>query len=137
QRRVRRMLFTTVITALCLIYIPLTASAGGSHKKFTFEMVPSGAAKNCLPGNPGAHVRLEDKGQVQKLHVEVFGLPPNTTFTLFIIQVPKSPFGLVWYRADIDTNEDGRGEVAVAGIFSDETFIMAPGVAPAPLKFKD
>jgi hypothetical protein len=134
HRSVCRMLFPAVTTSLCLISLALPANA---KKPFDFDMVPSAAAQSCLASTPGANVRLEDKGEVQNLRVSVFGLPSNTTFAMFVIQVPKKPFGLVWYQADIDTNAAGQGEVSVAGIFSDETFIMAPGVAPAPKKFAD
>src|SRR5216683_642632 len=95
QRSVCRMLLALVTTSVYLIYMVLPATAGTSGKPFKFDMVPSGAAKSCLTGSPGAHVTLEDKGQVQKIHIEVFDLPANTTFTVFIIQVPTSPFGLV------------------------------------------
>ncbi|MBV8418095.1 MAG: hypothetical protein JO251_23105, partial [Verrucomicrobia bacterium] len=56
----------------------------------------------------------------------------NTDFDLFVIQVPNFPFGLSWYQGDIETNKDGVGYGEFVGRFSIETFIVAPGVAPAP-----
>ena len=71
------------------------------------------------------------------MHVEVFHLPPKTEFDFFVIQVPDKPFGLSWYQSDIDTDSKGHGVADVTGIFSRETFILAPGVAPAPKIFPD
>jgi hypothetical protein len=50
-----------------------------------------------------------------------------------VIQVPNTPFGLSWYQGDIETNHHGRGFGIFIGRFSIETFIVAPGVAPAPV----
>jgi hypothetical protein len=61
------------------------------------------------------------------MHVEVFMLPPNTDFTLFVITTPKAPFVPAWYQGDLTTNASGNGVVDVTGIFSDETFILNPG----------
>jgi len=110
---------------------PLFAAAGDSIR---FTMVRSA---NCLsPGAYGA-VTVSDLGPVQNMHVEVFRLPSKTEFALFVIQVPNKPFGLSWYQGDIETNNFGHGVVDVTGIFSKETFILAPGVAPAPVVFPD
>jgi len=58
-------------------------------------------------------------------------------FTVFLLQVPHSPFGLSWYQGDIRTNADGRAIGDFTGIFSKETFILAPGSAPAPQVFRE
>jgi hypothetical protein len=71
------------------------------------------------------------------MDVKVWGLPPNTNFDFFVIQVPKAPFGLAWYQGDIETNRNGVGYGRFVGRFNIETFIVAPGVAPAPLVFND
>jgi hypothetical protein len=62
----------------------------------------------------------------------VEGLPPNTGFTLFVLQVPTAPFAMSWYQGDIDTDESGSGSQQFFGIFSSETFIFAPAVRNAP-----
>jgi hypothetical protein len=92
-------------------------------------MVVSSAS--CVPG-ASARVTVSTLGDIQTLHVEATGLPEKTTFTLFVIQVPQAPFGLAWYQGDIDTDSQGVGVGNFTGIFSIETFIVAPGVAPAP-----
>jgi len=113
---------------------PVFAAAGDS---ISFRMVLSAGAASCL--SPGAYglVTVSDLGPVQNMHVEVFHLPPKTEFALFVIQVPNKPFGLSWYQGDIETNSLGHGVADVTGIFSKETFILAPGVAPAPVVFPD
>jgi hypothetical protein len=103
------------------------------HKPgFTFELVRNGAVSTCLSHARG-QVRISDHGASQQMDVLVTGLPANNTFTVFVLQVPHSPFGLAWYQGDVQTDEFGVGHARFSGIFSDETFIVAPGVAPAPL----
>jgi len=109
------------------------AATGDSN---TFSLRVSAGAAACLPTVSG-RVTISDLGPVQNMHVEVFNLPPKTEFATFLLQVPKSPFGLVWYQGDIVTNGDGRGVGDFTGIFSKETFIQAPGVATAPVVFPD
>ena len=103
----------------------------------TFSLKVSAGAAACLSVNAGGRVTISDLGPVQNMHVEVFNLPPKTEFATFLLQVPKSPFGLAWYQGDIVTNGDGRGVGDFTGIFNKETFIQAPGAAPAPAVFFD
>jgi len=112
---------------------PVFAAAGDS---ISFPMKVSAGAATCLPYARG-QVTVSDLGPVQNMHVEVFKMPSKTEFALFVIQVPNKPFGLSWYQGDIETNSLGRGVADVTGIFSKETFILAPGVAPAPVVFPD
>jgi len=72
---------------------------------------------------------------VEVLKVTVGGLPPKTDFDFFVIQVPNKPFGMSWYQGDIETNRFGVGSGTFIGRFSIETFVVAPGVAEAPLTF--
>jgi hypothetical protein len=53
------------------------------------------------------------------LHAE--GLRPNTTFAVFLTQMPVPPFGAVQYIGDFTTNAAGRGSVRVDAII-DEAF---------------
>ena len=73
---------------------PPTPPDKDKGKTICFNMVPSGAAATCLP-NATARVRVKSKGPVETMTVDVAGLPPNTEFDFFVIQVPKGPFGLV------------------------------------------
>jgi hypothetical protein len=99
-----------------------------------FELVRSpalAALPNFLPDARGT-VSIRSLGPVEVMKVTVSGLPPNTDFDFFVIQVPLAPFGLAWYQGDIQTDEHGNGSGKFIGRFSIETFIVAPGVAPAP-----
>jgi hypothetical protein len=112
---------------------PVFAAAGES---FSFNLVPSSGVTSCLSYKlPSGRVTVNDLGPVQNMHVEVFNLPGDEEFALFVIQVPNKPFGLSWYQGDIDTNNRGHGVIDVTGIFSGTTFTVAPGVAPAPNLF--
>jgi hypothetical protein len=66
------------------------------------------------------------------MDVSVNHAPKNTEFELFITQQPNSPFGVSWYQADFETNNQGQGEVRARGIFSEELFAFAPGRVRAP-----
>lgn len=99
-----------------------------------FDMVVSAGASSCL-ANASASVKITPLDGVEAMDVDVDGLPPNTAFNLFVLQVPKAPFGVSWYQGDIETDKKGRGHQRVTGIFSIETFAVAPGSAPAPVVF--
>ena len=109
----------------------MTARGAGAGDKISFDMGPTGAALACQP-NAHGHVVVEAKHGVEKLKLKIDGLPANTGFDVFVIQVPKAPFGMSWYQGDMETNHDGRGEQTFLGRFNIETFIVAPGSAPAP-----
>jgi hypothetical protein len=145
KKNLIRSVFSTIAAAALLLALatglasiasqPLFAAAGES---FSFRLVPSEGVRSCLAYNlPYGTVTVNDLGPVQNMHVEVFNLPGNAEFTLFVIQVPNKPFGLAWYQGDIETNRSGHGVVDVTGIFSGTTFTLAPGVAPAPKLFPD
>ena len=102
------------------------------HNRICFNMVVSAGARACLP-HATARVTIRSLGPVERMRVEVSGLRPNTDYDFFVIQVPKAPFGLSWYQGDIETDDHGRGSGEFIGRFNIETFIVAPGVAPAPV----
>jgi hypothetical protein len=97
-------------------------------------MVVSKGASACLP-NAQAEVHIASSGDAEELFLFATGLPPNTGFDLFVIQVPTAPFGLSWYQGDVNTDDKGNAFQHFRGRFSIETFIVAPGVAPAPIVF--
>jgi hypothetical protein len=107
--------------------------ANPDERRICFNMV---AANPCLP-DAKARVRVTSMGSVEMMTVDVAGLPPNTGFDFFVIQVPKGPFGLSWYQGDLDTHADGKGHGTFVGRFNIETFIVAPGVAMAPVVHDD
>ena len=92
--------------------------------------VTSGA-KSCLPNAQGVAID-HTFGNVENLQVIISGLPPNTDFVLFIIQVPNAPFGLAWYNGDILTDDTGTGVINVVGRFNVGTFIVSLGAVSSP-----
>jgi hypothetical protein len=108
---------------------PLVAS---EHDSTTFKMVVSAGAQTCLP-NATATVQVRPAGSVDVMEVSVAGLPANTDFNFFVIQVPKAPFGVAWYQGDIVTDKNGKGHQEFVGRFNIETFTFAQGTAAAPV----
>jgi len=104
------------------------AKKGG---KLEFDMVVSTGATNCLPHATG-HVTVQAAGDNEQMRVEVEGLVPHITYTLFVLQVPTAFFGVSWYQGNITTDREGRGSKTFLGIFSGETFIVAPVSRTAP-----
>jgi hypothetical protein len=109
------------------------ANGASSSTRISFDMIRSATVDgaHCLP-DAHAQVVDESSGPVETLTVDVRGLPANTEFDFFVIQVPNGPFGLAWYQGDIETGPDGTGHGVFVGRFNIETFIVAPGSAGAP-----
>jgi hypothetical protein len=107
-------------------FLPIKAHAN-PPTTITFHMVRSGGpAANCPKTlQPSATVIDHTFGEFENLEVFVKGLPPNTGFDLFSIQVPHAPFGLAWYIGDIQTDINGNGVGNFVGRFNRETFIVS------------
>ena len=139
-RAMSRTVHRKWVLALSVLVLVLSLTVGTANvgraqaDRTSFEMVRSQAAETagCLEGAK-AEVRIVSLGFAERMRVRVSGLPANTEFDLFVIQVPDAPFGLSWYQGDIETNGRGRASETFIGRFNDETFIVAPGVAPAPV----
>jgi len=120
------------------LLLGVSGQSAQAAPQIRFSMVPSPGAAKCLRHAYG-HVTLSTGGIAgvnDHLHIEVGGLPPSSGFDFFTIQVPNPPFGLAWYQGDIQTNAYGLGSADFIGVFDVETFIVAPGTAPAPVVFK-
>ena len=124
------ILGAAIVAAMALGF----AHPAAAKKPFSFNLVAS--SSSCVP-NARGKVKILKNGRNQKLQVKVSKLPKKTNFDLFIIQVPGAPFGMSWYQGDIRTNGKGKGTADFVGIFSRETFMVAPGEAPAPVVFDD
>jgi hypothetical protein len=94
-------------------------------KTVHFRLAPSSATiKRCLP-----HAKVDftvalltDQTGRDKVHVEASGLPANTSFTTFLLEVPGSPFGAAEYFGDVDTDKYGKAR-------ADFDLIMEEGFA--------
>jgi hypothetical protein len=119
---------------LALVVAALAATAAFAVDDTSFKMVRSQAAvdNECLKGaKANVDVRTAGTG-LQIMDVELNHAPKNTEFELFVTQQPNSPFGISWYQADFETNNQGQGEVRAIGIFGEELFVFAPGSVNAP-----
>jgi hypothetical protein len=113
--------------------VPAHAQPLPPNKTFFMVAAPGiGGAEGCLPKAIG-RVTITTLGVVENMHVEASGLPKNTDFDFFIIQVPLSPFGLSWYMGDMLTDPNGVAVGDFIGRFNLGTFVVAPGIAPAPV----
>jgi hypothetical protein len=133
SRKMKTAVFTTVAFAtltLCSAFAPAT---NASAKTVNFDLVRSpGLANTKVAPNATATVKIHSLGQVEVMRIKFSGLPPNTDFDLFVIQVPNPPFGLAHYQGDVLTDSHGEATSEFIGRFNIGSFIVAPGVAPAP-----
>jgi hypothetical protein len=128
-----KLLVASIATALSIAIAPISQLSAATNDSTRFNMVRSAGAASCLKSTAHGRVTISDLGPVQNMHIEVFDLPPGTDFTLFVITTPNAPFVPAWYQGDLTTNSSGNGVLDVTGIFSDETFILNPGMPAVPV----
>jgi hypothetical protein len=78
-----------------------------------FPLFPSGV-KAKFPNAKGVVTIIQGNPEVSlfdTVTVDVENMPPDTTFTIFFIELANKPFGHVQYVADLHTREDGSGDV--------------------------
>lgn len=126
----------TALAAVALGVAVITPNAASANE-VTFDLVRSNGLTAFPKVAPNAHgqVAIKSVGAVEIMYVKVWGLPANTDFDFFVIQVPNAPFGLAWYQGDIETDHNGVGTGEFIGRFSIETFIVSPASVPAPIVF--
>jgi hypothetical protein len=122
--------FASASAALAQGYEP-APKADEEYIEFKLDRSPGIVRDACLPYAAGK-VRVTSQGPVEVMDVELEGLPANIELDAFVIQVPNAPFGLSWYQGDIESDEYGHAKARFIGRFNVETFIVAPGTAPAP-----
>jgi len=127
----RRMITVTAAAGAATVLgvtatVAVASGAPARAHGFSFRLVPSAGISSCLPHARG-NVTITPQGENDKMVVHVAGLPKNSEFDLFVIQVPDKPFGVAWYQTDIDTGRNGTGSVTVRGIFDAETFSVSLG----------
>jgi hypothetical protein len=86
-----------------------------------FPLVPSGIKARFPDATGLVTVVRGDRNDSTSdtVTVDVQKMPPNTTFTIFLIEFASKPFGHVEYVADLTTRGDGSGET----IFHIITFV--------------
>lgn len=133
--RTRRMLL--ILGTILVLGIILAGTAAAQSGRGSFRIVrPVAAPDGCLEDTRG-NVTIQALGPVELMTVDVENLPPNTEFNLFILQLPREPFGVAWYEGDIKTNAQGDGKGIFVGRFNRQTFAMAPDSGSAPVIHED
>jgi hypothetical protein len=77
-----------------------------------FPLVPA-AVRTAYPKAYGVVTMVEGYQGVSlfdSVTVDVYKMPPNTTFTVFLTELANPPFGHFEYVADLYTRDDGSGE---------------------------
>jgi len=112
------------------VYAGIGAINGGGNDALNFDKVGdyTSTAKNvvrfklapssdklaqCMPKvKVDIAVALEtDAKGFDVFDVTMSGAPANTSFTVFLLEVPASPFGAAEYIGDVNTDKYGRGKV--------------------------
>ena len=92
-------------------FSPVSDTKKTPAKEVRFSLVPSSdAIKKFLPHakvNVTVELRTDETGR-DVLKVDASGLPPKTSFTAFMLEVPGAPFGAAEYFGDVDTDRYGK-----------------------------
>ena len=130
-RQRRPLVLATMVVALALLplapYGFVRAQDDGSmnansvqtnadERTIQFDLVPAAdAIADCFP-NATAKVTVlltADEVGTDTFMLSVKRFRPNTTFAVFLTELPVAPFGSVQYLADLTTNNHGKGSVEV------------------------
>ncbi|MFI5909704.1 hypothetical protein [Dactylosporangium sp. NPDC051541] len=79
-----------------------------------FKLAPSNdQLAKCMPKvKVDVAVALEtDAKGFDVMDVKVYNAAPSTSFTIFLLEVPASPFGAAEYIGDVNTDKKGNGAV--------------------------
>jgi hypothetical protein len=119
------------LAGTALVAIGITAASGATTSPaaanpFTFALKPSPGIASCLP-HAGGRVTITPGSLNDVMKVSLYGMPRNTGFDVFVIQLPNKPFGVSWYQTDLNVGRNGSGSATVRGIFDAETFSVSPG----------
>jgi hypothetical protein len=115
---------------------PVAQSQTMAEEVIHRDLVLIGPAKDGLLRagfNPTGSIRLvptEDEAGVDKLVVEVQGLPPRTDFTVFLHELSDIPFGSSQYLAEMHTNKAGRASVIIKTVIVDAFALKTAGDPP-------
>jgi hypothetical protein len=87
------------------------SGSGSNADEVHLRLTPSSdQLAGCMPH---AKVRVEvsletDRIGFDSFEVDASGLPPNTDFTVFLLEQAGAPFGAAEYIGDISSNDNGR-----------------------------
>jgi hypothetical protein len=129
RRAVAMIAACAAVVAGLTAYGYTSASAAprqGGLVTFVFNLVPSPGIAKCLP-NASGRVWITPGSLNDVMKVTLSGMPANSQFDLFVIQLPNKPFGVSWYQSDVNVGANGSGSATVQGIFDKETFSVSTG----------
>jgi hypothetical protein len=104
--------------------LKLASNDTSTTKTLKFQLVPSSdQLRKCMP-HAKVNVRVElttDEVGFDTVKFDASGLPPKTSFTAFLLEVPASPFGSAEYFVDVDSDKYGKAHVE-AKLIAEEAF---------------
>ncbi|HJQ70873.1 MAG TPA: hypothetical protein VKA70_18000 [Blastocatellia bacterium] len=128
----RSLLLAVVAAAFALLslapYGLVGAQDGGATDNgntIQFDLVPAAdVIANCFPD---ARAKVTILLRADEAGTDTFTLTakrfrPDTTFAVFLTELPAAPFGAVEYLGDLTTNAGGRGSLQVNAII-EEAFV--------------
>ena len=117
--RNKRYTFALPISMILAGLVFTFTAQAHSAEPFRFSLVAT--STTCF-SNASATATLlpteEDRG-VDTLELKAKGLPPNTSFTVFLTELAEFPFGASEYIAEFTTNAAGRGSVRVNAVIEE------------------
>ena len=101
RSRMKAFALATVAGAALAFSSAIAQSTNSTSTEMTFHLLRSPGLKS-IPVAPYAQdtVKIRSTGAGAIMTVSVSGLPPNTDFDLFFIQVPNLPFGGSSYQGE-------------------------------------
>jgi hypothetical protein len=102
-----------VLAVSTVLAIATVSSASASDKRdeVNFNLTPSSdKIAQCIPhAKVTVEVDLQtDKTGRDTFQIDASGMPANTSFTVFLLETPVSPFGAAEYIGDFTTDKHGR-----------------------------
>lgn len=132
-------MIATIIGLMPMVACENNNSASASNS-LTFNLVQaSDAIASCLP-NASATVTVflnEETEGVDTLTLKAQGLPPSTTFAVFLTSsdaFATPPFGAVEYIGDFTTNATGVGSLKVDAIIAEAFVSTLVGTPPTRVR---
>jgi hypothetical protein len=100
---------TALVGGLVAVAMPGNAN---DKEEIEFHLVPSSPdIAACFPdlkAEVEIELETEAKGR-DELELKVEGAPANQELTVFLLEMPGSPFGAAQYSGDVITDSQGRG----------------------------
>jgi hypothetical protein len=119
MNRFKRLLSAVPILVILTGLVFTFPARAQSAEPFRFYLAAT--STTCFPDASATVTVLpneEDRG-VDTLHLKAEGLPPQTSFTVFLTELAEFPFGASEYIAEFTTNKAGRGSVRVEAVIEE------------------